>query len=56
MNEFFAMGGYAMWVWSAYALTVVVMVANIIAARNRFRQSLSRMRRLAARSRGSAKT
>lgn len=35
MNEFFHMGGYAAYVWSAYGLSVVVLVLNVIAARKR---------------------
>jgi heme exporter protein D len=31
MNEFFAMGGYAEYVWPSYALALIVLVANIIA-------------------------
>lgn len=50
MREFFAMGGYALWVWSAYVLTVVVMVSNVLAARRRLRDSLARMRRQVERS------
>ncbi|MGZ5008708.1 MAG: heme exporter protein CcmD [Methylobacter sp.] len=30
MQEFFAMGGYAFYVWTAYGLTLVVLLANII--------------------------
>ena len=33
MREFFAMGGYASFVWSAYAITAVVLVVNIVSAR-----------------------
>ena len=29
-SEFFAMGGYATFVWSSYALTAVVLIANIV--------------------------
>ena len=35
MSEFFHMGGYAAYVWSAYGLSVVVLVLNVIAARKR---------------------
>lgn len=28
MNNFFAMGGYADYVWSAYGLTMLVLVMN----------------------------
>ena len=30
MQEFFAMGGYAFYVWTAYGLTFIVLLANII--------------------------
>ena len=36
-SEFFAMGGYAFYVWSAYALATVVLVMNIAGARSRRR-------------------
>jgi heme exporter protein D len=35
MNEFFAMGGYGFYVWSAYGVTAVVIIAEIIAVRAR---------------------
>ena len=31
MNEFFAMGGYAQYVWPSYVLALIILVANIIA-------------------------
>jgi heme exporter protein D len=30
MSEFFAMGGYAEYVWPSYALAFIVLAANII--------------------------
>jgi heme exporter protein D len=30
MQEFFAMGGYAAYIWPAYGLTLIVLLANII--------------------------
>jgi heme exporter protein D len=30
VQEFFAMGGYAIYVWPAYGLTLIVLLANII--------------------------
>ena len=33
MTEFLDMGGYGAYVWSAYALTALVLVANVLAAR-----------------------
>ena len=29
-SEFFHMGGYAFFVWTSYALTLIVVVANIV--------------------------
>ena len=33
MKEFFAMGGYAVFVWSSYAIVAVVLYANVLAAK-----------------------
>jgi len=33
MKEFFAMGGYAFFVWTSYALVALVMIGNVFAAR-----------------------
>jgi len=30
MQDFFAMGGYAFYVWTSYGLTLIVLLANII--------------------------
>lgn len=30
VQEFFAMGGYAFYVWTSYGLTLIVLLANII--------------------------
>ena len=30
MKEFFAMGGYAFYVWMSYGIALVVLVANLI--------------------------
>ena len=30
VHEFFAMGGYAFYVWTAYGITVFVLAANIM--------------------------
>ncbi len=35
MTEFFAMGGYAPYVWSCFGLTVVVLFINLWAAKRR---------------------
>ena len=35
MNEFFAMGGYGFYVWGAYGVTALVIVAEILVVRAR---------------------
>jgi heme exporter protein D len=30
LQEFFAMGGYAFYVWTSYGITLVVLLANVI--------------------------
>ena len=46
MQEFFAMGGYAFYVWTSYGLTLLVLLANVIIPVSQrkqfFRQSLKR--------------
>jgi heme exporter protein D len=48
LQEFFAMGGYAFYVWTSYVLTLLVLLANIIIPvwqrKQFFRQSLKRKR------------
>ena len=48
VQEFFAMGGYAFYVWPAYGLTLIVLVANIIIPvvqrKQFFRQTLKKKR------------
>lgn len=51
MEEFFAMGGYAAYVWPSYALAALLLVANVIAPRWRERRLLQRLERDARRSR-----
>ena len=41
ITEFFAMGGYAPYVWGAYGLTLILLVINIVAARRRLRSTLA---------------
>lgn len=45
MSAFFDMGGYAAYVWPAYALTLTVVVLNVVWAR----QALKRSRKEALR-------
>lgn len=37
MSEFFAMGGYAFYVWGAYGVTALVLVAEVVAVRSRLK-------------------
>ena len=37
MSEFLAMGGYGFYVWGAYLVTVLVIVAELVALRSRRR-------------------
>ncbi len=30
MSEFFAMGGYAVYVWPSFALAAIVLIANVV--------------------------
>ena len=34
-SEFLAMGGYGLYVWGSYAVTAVVLILNVLAARIR---------------------
>ena len=51
MAEFFAMGGYAEYVWSTFGLTLVVLIVNIIGARLRLQNALRQAGMRAARQR-----
>ncbi|MEJ2395742.1 MAG: heme exporter protein CcmD [Candidatus Thiodiazotropha sp.] len=31
MSEFFAMGGYAVYVWPSFLLAAIILIANIVA-------------------------
>ena len=33
MKEFFAMGGYAIYVWSSYAIVAAVLIGNVFFAK-----------------------
>ena len=47
MSDFLAMGGYAPYVWSAYGITLLVILLNIWAARRARVRSLERIARSA---------
>ena len=44
MNEFLAMGGYGAYVWSSYAIFMVVLSIDFIAPRLRHRRVLADLR------------
>lgn len=44
-SEFFHMGGYAFFVWTSYALTLIVIVANIVAPMLQRKKVISRIKR-----------
>jgi len=54
-QAFFAMGGYAFYVWTAYGITVLVLVANIIIPVVQRRQFLRRQALKLARSTAAGK-
>ena len=52
IEEFFHMGGYAVYVWSSYALALVVLALNFVKpiyCNRRIRASLAHQSRLARR-------
>ena len=44
-SDFFAMGGYAFYVWGSYAVTAVLMIAEVILVMRRRRDVLVRLTR-----------
>ncbi len=44
-SDFFAMGGYAFYVWGSYAVTAVLMVAEVILVMRRHRETRERLAR-----------
>ena len=40
IGEFFAMGGYAPYVWGSYGVTLAILIAEVIALRQRRRRAL----------------
>ncbi len=47
MREFFHMGGYAFYVWSAYGVAAIVLVANVVVPVLRARELRARLTRQA---------
>ena len=40
-EEFFAMGGYGLYVWASFGMAAVLMLAEPVLARRRHRQALA---------------
>jgi heme exporter protein D len=51
LAEFFNMGGYAVYVWSSYGITLVVLLANVIVPVRHRRRLLDDIARAARRAR-----
>jgi heme exporter protein D len=51
MSEFFAMGGYAQYVWPSYLLATIVIIANIVAPLQQHKRVLSEIARKLRRAR-----
>jgi heme exporter protein D len=45
MGEFFAMGGYALYVWGSYGMTIVLVVMELISLRARRGRAMDELRR-----------
>lgn len=48
MSEFFSMGGYALFLWPAYAVTLLAIVINVYTARRDLEQARADARRRVA--------
>ncbi len=46
MSAFFAQGGYGFFVWSAYGMAAIVLIAEVMQLRARQRALLARLARL----------
>ncbi len=50
MSEFFAMGGYAAFVWPAYGVTIAALVFAIVATMSSYARAQQALRRLEGKS------
>jgi heme exporter protein D len=48
MSEFFAMGGYAKYVWPSYALVIAAIILNVLWARRALQRARAEARRRVA--------
>jgi heme exporter protein D len=46
MKEFFAMGGYAFFVWASYGIVAFVLIANVLAAIMKRKRIFKQLREL----------
>lgn len=46
-SEFFAMGGYGLYVWGSYGVTALFMIVEVVLARKRGKDVRHRLTRLA---------
>ncbi|MBF0218324.1 MAG: heme exporter protein CcmD [Gammaproteobacteria bacterium] len=46
MSEFFAMGGYGLYVWGSFGAMALLMVAEVIIVRQQRHDMLTRLRRM----------
>lgn len=44
MSEFFAMGGYAAYVWPSFALTAIVVLANLFFTLHKRKKIIARLK------------
>jgi heme exporter protein D len=44
LDNFLAMGGYGLYVWGSYAVTVALMIAELVVLARRRRNAVGRMR------------
>jgi heme exporter protein D len=47
VSDFFAMGGYALYVWGSFGVTALLMLAEPLLLRNRYQTINQRLRRMA---------
>ena len=45
LGEFFHMGGYGFYVWTSYGLTLIVLLANVVAPLRQRRKLLAELAR-----------
>ena len=46
MTEFLSMGGYGVYVWSAFAITLGMFVCEYFIVRSRYKKTLQRIKRI----------